>query len=83
MAQKFVLGCGGGGFQVSTMSNLNPSCIELDLGLGLDNIRTTSIKKQPSNNWGFTSLYFTHSIQGKGGGENLFLSYLMVSIFPS
>ena len=25
------------GFQVATMSNLNPSCIELGLGFGLDN----------------------------------------------
>ena len=34
--------CGSGlgwcGFQVSTVSNLNPSCIELDLGLGFGNI---------------------------------------------
>ena len=30
-------GGGGGGFQVSTVSNLNPSCIELELGLGFDN----------------------------------------------
>ena len=27
----------GGGFRVSTMSNLNPSCIELELGFGFDN----------------------------------------------
>ena len=31
--------CGnGGGFQVSTVSNLNPIYIELVLGLGFDNI---------------------------------------------
>ena len=36
-AEKFVEG-GGGGFQVSTVSNLNSSCIELELGLGFDNI---------------------------------------------
>ena len=28
---------GGGGFQVTTVSNLNPSCIELESGLGFDN----------------------------------------------
>ena len=27
-------GGGGGGFQVSTVSYLNPSCIKLELGLG-------------------------------------------------
>ena len=36
-----VCGSGGGvvwcGLAVSTMSNLNPSCIELELGLGFDN----------------------------------------------
>ena len=26
-----------GGFQVSTMYNLNPRCIEMELGLGFDN----------------------------------------------
>ena len=30
--------CGGDGFAMSTLSNLNPSCIELELGLGFDNI---------------------------------------------
>ena len=29
---------GWGGFAVTTVSNLNPSCIELELGLGFDNI---------------------------------------------
>ena len=33
-----VCGSGVGGFQVTTVSNLNPSCIELELGLGFDNI---------------------------------------------
>ena len=32
-----VVGGGVGGFQVATMSNLNPSSIELELGLGFDN----------------------------------------------
>ena len=36
VAEKFVLG-GGGGLQVTTMSNLNPSCIELKLGFGFYN----------------------------------------------
>ena len=36
VAEKFGMG-GGGGFEVTTMSNLNPSCIELELGLGFDN----------------------------------------------
>ena len=35
VAEKFVLG-GVAGFRVSTMSNLNPSYIELELGLGFD-----------------------------------------------
>ena len=30
-------GVGWGGFQVTTVSNLNPSCIELESGLGFDN----------------------------------------------
>ena len=30
-------GGGGGGFQVSTVSYLNPSCIKLELGLGYAN----------------------------------------------
>ena len=35
VAENFVL---VGGFQVSTMSNLNQSCFELELGVGFDNI---------------------------------------------
>ena len=31
------VGVGWGGFQVTTVSNLNPSCIELESGLGFDN----------------------------------------------
>ena len=37
VVEKFVVVVWGGGFQVSTMSNLNRSCIELELGLGFDN----------------------------------------------
>ena len=38
VAEKFVLGVGGGGgLAVSTVSNLNSSCIELELELGFDN----------------------------------------------
>ena len=40
VAEKFV-GGGGGGFQVSTVSNLNASCLELlwvELVLGSDNM---------------------------------------------
>ena len=33
VAEKFM----GGGLAVNTMSNLNQSCIELELGLGFDN----------------------------------------------
>ena len=36
MVLKFVVS--GSGFQVSTVSNRNPSYIELELGLGFDNI---------------------------------------------
>ena len=37
------VGVGWGGFQVTTVSNLNPSCIELELlGLGFDNSLMTS-----------------------------------------
>ena len=35
VAENFVLVAG---FQVSTMSNLNQSCFELELGVGFDNI---------------------------------------------
>ena len=35
-------GVGWGGFQVTTVSNLNPSCIELESGLGFDNDRNPS-----------------------------------------
>ena len=34
-------GGGGGGFQVSTVSYLNPSCIKLELGLGYANFLFT------------------------------------------
>ena len=38
-AEKFVVGSvGWGGLQVTTMSNPNPSCIELELGSGFDKI---------------------------------------------
>ena len=37
VAEKFVLVVVGG-FPVSLVSNLNPSCIELELGLGFDNL---------------------------------------------
>ena len=30
---------GPGGFRVSTESNINPSCIELELGLGFDKMK--------------------------------------------
>ena len=33
VAEKFVV-VGWGGFQVNTVSNLNPSCIKMELGLG-------------------------------------------------
>ena len=34
---KVCAGVGGGGIQVDTMSNLNLSCMELELGLCFDN----------------------------------------------
>ena len=37
VAEKFGGGVGWCGFQVTTVSNLNPSCIELESGLGFDN----------------------------------------------
>ena len=43
LSRKCLKGCCVGGWvveQVSTMSNLNQSCIELELGLGFDNFAT-------------------------------------------
>ena len=40
VAEKFVVVRGG--FQVTSMSDLNPSCIEMELGLGFDNIAKLS-----------------------------------------
>ena len=41
VAEKFMVG----GFHISTMSNLNPSSIELELGLGFDKNSLTSQTK--------------------------------------
>ena len=43
VAEKFVVAVVGGGLTVSTMSNLNPSCIEFELGLEFDNIMHNSV----------------------------------------
>ena len=61
---------------MSTMSNHNPSCIELDLGLGLDNIRTTSIKKKAFKQLGVDLIiFYTFNTWEGGRGESFsFLS---------
>ena len=38
--------------QVTTMSNLNLSCIELELGLGFDNIKVIGPEEMPILVWG-------------------------------
>ena len=39
-------------FQVTTVSNLNLSCIELELGLGFDNIKVIGPEEMPILVWG-------------------------------
>ena len=47
-------GVGWGGLAVSTMSNLNQSSIELELGFGFDNILVCGRRKRPRTKMGST-----------------------------
>ena len=60
VAEKFVVG--GGGFRVSTVSNLNPSNIELELGLGYDNYNHSKNLFNMSWNKGMLPMFLDTSL---------------------
>ena len=55
------------GLAVSTMSNFNPSCIELELGLGFDNcwLPSTSSRSLPNNESIYIVRLVTSDIPGR------------------